>query len=399
MEKRFEIAIVGGGSTGSSILYNLTKRGIANVALLERGGQIASGQTSRSTALLRSHYSIPTVAKMSWDSYLYFKGEFEQEIRASCGFTKTGLLVCGDVVTEKGLMENSQMLREIGIPSEKIDIDQAKSIEPFLNSSIYSLIVYEPESGYAEPSMTASAFANRAKELGATIMTNTQVEKIAKSSQPEEGYDLYTNNGVVCAEKIILATGPWSKQIFAGLGINVPVKAVRHPVAIFQRPEGYSGNHTLVFDFPREAYYKPEGKKFFYAGSLGIELDKVEIDPDNYNESVSFDEVEKFSEQAATAIPIMGTGGMYLRGYTGVYDVTPDQQPIIDEFSDSGYEGLYCLIGLSGHGFKLSPAFGWLMGDYVTGEKTVDYDRSIFRRSRFDEGKLLKSRYDLSTVG
>ena len=101
----------------------------------------------------------------------------------------------------------------------------------------------------------------------------------------------------------------------------------------------------------------------------------------------------------SSAPPVMGASGRYQRGYTGVYDTTPDQQPIIDEFSDAGYEGLYCLIGLSGHGFKLSPAFGRIMSDFLTGEKTVNYDRSIFRRSRFKEGKLLESRYNLSTVG
>jgi len=39
------------------------------------------------------------------------------------------------------------------------------------------------------------------------------------------------------------------------------------------------------------------------------------------------------------------------------------------------------------------------MSDFLTGEKATNYDRSIFRRSRFEEGKLLKSRYNLSTVG
>ncbi len=112
---------------------------------------------------------------------------------------------------------------------------------------------------------------------------------------------------------------------------------------------------------------------------------------------MSFDEVAKFSEYAAAVYPVMGTSGVYLRGYTGVYDISPDQQPIIDEFSSSGYEGLYCLIGLSGHGFKLSPAFGRIMADFVTGERTVDYDRSIFRIFRFEDGKLLESRYALST--
>ena len=395
MNKEAEIAIIGGGSSGSSILYHIAKRGVTDIVLLEQGGQIASGQTSRSTALLRSHYSIPTVAKMAWDSYQFFKN-FESEMSTACGFNKTGLLVCGDAVTERGMVANSQMLRGIGIPSETIDRDAAKKIEPYLNASIFSLIVSEPESGYADPSMTASAFASKAKELDANILFNTKVLGIKKNGS---GYQISTSNGVVRAKKVVVATGPWSKVLFASLGINVPIRPVRHPVAIFQRPEEFSGIRTIVFDFPREAYYKPEGKHFFYTGSLAAELDRVEINPDNYNESVSFDEVTQFSEYAATVYPIMGTSGMYLRGYTGVYDISPDQQPIIDEFSDAGFEGLYCLIGLSGHGFKLSPAFGRIMSDFVMGEKTTDYDRSIFRRSRFEDGKLLESRYSLSTIG
>jgi len=397
LEKQTEIAIIGGGSTGSSILYHLAKRGVTDVTLLERGGQIASGQTSRSTALLRSHYSIPTVAQMARDSYKFFK-KFEEEIPSSCGFRKTGLLVCGDTVTEKGLVANSQMLRGLGIVSQAIDKEEAKQIEPFLDVSIFSVIVNEPESGYADPSMTASAFSNRAKDLGSTILTNTRVLSIKKSSSSKE-YEIGTNNGVVHAKKVIVATGPWSKALFASIGIKIPLKPVRHPVAIFQRPEEYSGTRTLIFDFPREAYYKPEGNHFFYTGSLAAELDFVEIDPDNYDDTVSFDEITKFSEDVATALPIMGASGRYQRGYTGVYDITPDQQPIIDEFSDAGFEELYCLIGLSGHGFKLSPAFGRMMSDILTGEKTTNYDRFIFRRSRFEEGKLLKSRYNLSTVG
>jgi glycine/D-amino acid oxidase-like deaminating enzyme len=290
------------------------------------------------------------------------------------------------------------MLRGIGITSEPVDKEKAKEIEPFLDASIFSIIVSEPESGYADPSMTASAFANKAKNLGSSILTNARVKHIKKDSH-SKGYEVETNDGTLRAKKVVVATGPWGKNFFGSIGINVPVKPTRHPVAIFQRPEEYSGNHPLIFDFPREAYYKPEGNHYFYTGSLAGELDSVEIDPDNYNEIVSFEEIAKFSENAATAVPIMGSLGRYQRGYTGVYDVTPDQQPIIDEFSDAGYPDLYCLIGLSGHGFKLSPAFGRIMSDFLTGEKTTNYDRSIFRRSRFDEGKLLRSRYSLSTVG
>ena len=388
--------IIGGGSTGSSILFHLARRGVKDAILLEKVSQIASGQTSRSTALLRSHYSVPTVARMAWDSYQFFQ-RFEDEVAGGhSGFCESGLLVCSDEKSREGLLENSQMLRGLGIPSRVVDKDELATIEPALDFSLFSLIVYEPESGYAEPSMTASSFAKRAQELGAKVMTNANVIRIRKGSGGR--FVVSTEDGrEFRARKVVVATGPWSKRFFAEIGVDVPVRAVRHSVAVFRRPDEYSGIRPIIFDFPREAYYKPDGQHLLLAGSLSTEGDNIEVDPDNYNESVGFDEVSKYSEQAASAIPSMGNG-QFVRGYTGIYDLTPDQQPIIDEFSSAGFEGLYCLVGLSGHGFKLSPAFGAIMADMLLGEKMTSYDSSIFRKSRFEEGKLLKSRYSLATI-
>ncbi len=95
----------------------------------------------------------------------------------------------------------------------------------------------------------------------------------------------------------------------------------------------------------------------------------------------------------------MASMGMYERGYGGTYDDTPDQQPVIDELSAYGYPGLYCLVGLSGHGFKLSPEFGRIMASLVTQGGFPDYDVSVFGLKRFETGKLMRSKYNLSTVG
>ncbi len=119
--------------------------------------------------------------------------------------------------------------------------------------------------------MTASAFATKAMEIGADILTNTKVLGIKKSGS---SYEITTNNGTLRAKKVVVTTGPWSKTLFASLGIAIPIKPSRHPVAIYQRPEEFSGIRTIVFDFPRESYYKPEGRRFFYTGSLAAELDR-----------------------------------------------------------------------------------------------------------------------------
>jgi glycine/D-amino acid oxidase-like deaminating enzyme len=95
----------------------------------------------------------------------------------------------------------------------------------------------------------------------------------------------------------------------------------------------------------------------------------------------------------------MASKGVYERGYAGVYDNTPDEQPVIDELSDYGFENLFCLVGLSGHGFKLAPEFGRIMAALVNEGAFKDYDVSPFRLRRFTEGKLLKSRYEFGTIG
>ena len=96
-----------------------------------------------------------------------------------------------------------------------------------------------------------------------------------------------------------------------------------------------------------------------------LDASSAAADPDDYDEGVTFEEVEKYSEWTAGLYPVMASRGRYERGYSGLYDNTPDQQPIIDELSGYGYRGVHCLVGLSGHGFKLCPEFGRLMASLV----------------------------------
>ncbi len=97
----------------------------------------------------------------------------------------------------------------------------------------------------------------------------------------------------------------------------------------------------------------------------------------------------------------MSEGNLH-SSYVGLYDVSPDQHPIIDELSDFGLTGAFCCVGLSGHGFKLCPALGLIVAEMILGTDEAaqqTFDRSIFSLSRFKTGKLLESRYKtLATV-
>ena len=395
-QRETKVLVIGGGSTGTSILYYLARRGLVDSILIERGQQIASGQTSRSAAILRTHYSNPTLVRMAAKSYKFFE-DFPANVRGrKCGFKKTGLIVGADAGSEHGLRENHVMHRQLGIDSKSIDYDEVKRIEPELDPKIYSEIVYEPEAGYAEPSTTASSFASAASELGCKVLTDTNANHIKRTAG---GYEVTTSGGTIHAEKIILAVGVWFNQFVKMLNLNTfLIQPVRHPVCIFRRPQEYAGTRPIVFDFPRSSAFKPEGETDMNVSSL--ETIGGPVDPDNYNSNVSFDEISLFSARVAQAFPLMAVKGKLGATFTGLYDNTPDEQPVIDEFSDEGFENLYCLVGLSGHGFKLSPEFGRIMSTIVCGEKFTDYDISIFNKNRFREGKLIKSNYHgVATIG
>lgn len=397
-----DVVVIGGGSTGCSILYHLAKAGVRDPLLMDMAPQLASGQTSRSTALVRTHYSSETLTRMALLSYRFFK-DFAKELPGrSAGYVETGLLVGADDASVKALRENSAMHKSLGIDSRVMtpeDLSRS-GVEPMLDPSAFSLFAYEPHAGYAEPSTTAAAFASAAVELGADVLTGTRATKIQRLGSRPGGYSLSTTAGPLDCRKVVIATGVWSKPLFLELGVELPLKVSRHPVAVFGRPVGYLGTRPIVFDFPRSAYYKPEGNDLFFVGTLSSELDAsgTESDPDAYNETVTYEEAADFSSSASVAFPVMGKAGTYRRGYAGLYDNTPDQHPVIDELSDRGFPGVFCVVGLSGHGFKLAPEFGRIAASLVKEGAFKDYDVSVFKLGRFEGGHLLGGRYSVSTI-
>ena len=87
------------------------------------------------------------------------------------------------------------------------------------------------------------------------------------------------------------------------------------------------------------------------------------MDPETLGGDVRFDEVARIMERASRCMPALADA-RYQRGYSGAFDITPDWMPILDE---TDVRGLYVAAGMSGHGFKLSPAVGRMMADLITG--------------------------------
>jgi len=243
-----------------------------------------------------------------------------------------------------------------------------------------ALASYEPRSGYADPSSTANALMNRARELGATIVQYTSVQAILTSGTKVTG--VRTEAGTVQAPVVVNCAGLWAGRLLAPLVIEVSVQPTRHQMCFFRRPSGFD-QHPAIIDRPQHTYMRPEhGDLMIHGVSTYHEV----VDADDYDEGVDREEILRNAQLIAHRFPVM-ENGLSMGGYSGLYDVTPDKQPVLGAIPE--YAGLFADFGWSGHGFKHSPVIGDIVSDVVLHGRSASYDITPFRLSRFRDGDLV----------
>jgi len=113
-------------------------------------------------------------------------------------------------------------------------------------------------------------------------------------------------------------------------------------------------------------------------------------EPNNEQGVISMDHVLDVGAQVAERFPSYETADL-ASSWTGVYDVTPDWNPVLGRVPD--LRGLIVAYGFSGHGFKLSPAVGRMVAALVMDGKKPGDDVDAFRLSRFAENRPIRGTY------
>ena len=376
-----DIVIIGGGVMGCSMLYHLARQGATRALLLERA-VLGAGSTGRSQAICRMHYSNPITAALAWDS-LQVYANFDDRVGGDAGFVKTGYLVVVEDIDRPSLELNIAMQQELGINAGLVTPAELRELAPMLETFEGEGLAWEPESGYANPYLVTTAYAARARELGAEIATRAEATGIEISGGRVQA--VVTGQGRVETPVAVVAAGPWANRLMAGTGVDLPLVPVRHQVALATRPTDRLPDHPIVGDIAQSFSFRPESPTLTM---VGFGEDEVELD--NYDEGIDPPEAASALSRLARRMP--GMAESYFRGgWSGLFTTTPDWHPILDRVP--GVEGLFCAVGFSGHGFKLAPAIGQAMAELILEGRASSVDLTPLRFSRFAEGDLLTSRY------
>jgi len=377
---------------GASIAYQLAKQGAGQVVLIERQA-LCNGTTGRSGAIIRQHYSNEYTIRMARDCLAVFQ-HFDELIGGDCGFMTTGMIVMAGEDGAEALRANVKMQQEQGVDTQLMRPEEVSLAAPGYSGAGVALACYEPGAGVSDPMATTHSFARRARDFGATIREGVTVTKILTDGERVIG--VRTSAGDLQARIVVLAANVWSVALVQSIGIALPITATRHPMIALRRPDDFGGRtglHAVGLDLTRDIYLRPDSGGMTLIGSA--ENVFTPSDPDNYAQGLSEDEIAYFRAKAGESIPALARA--VPRGsWAGIYDDTPDFHPILDRLP--GFEGLYCAVGFSGHGFKLSPIVGqWMAQLILTNTKPEDMQHFAF--DRFTTGKEIRPRYTSGVLG
>ena len=386
--------VIGAGVIGTSVAYHLTALGAQRVLVLDRT-QIGAGTTSQSSGILRTHYSVVEnvdLARRSWRVFEDFARYLDDD-EASAGLVRCGYLIAAPDGSKLAPLKAAVAAQQsMGIPLDLLSQAEATARLPICRFDDAALIGFEPEAGFADAYLVATGFARAARRRGAKIIEGVEVHALLREGGRVTGVD--TSRGRFAAPLVISAQNIWARDIERWTGIPTPVSAERHTVLALEGPERYTNQMPVYKDLGSLGmlYCRSYGgsQMLVSEGIVGTSL----AEPDNTQGDISMDHVVEVGAQVAERFPSFETAGL-ASSWTGVYDVTPDWNPVLGRLPD--VPGLIVAYGFSGHGFKLSPAVGRVLAQEALGLVT-DVALAPYELERFRAGRLLTGKYGSGAV-
>jgi sarcosine oxidase subunit beta len=366
-----EIAIIGGGVVGLAIAYNLARRGMDNVVVIERG-YLAEGASGRNGGGVRQQWSTELNIRLMQESVELCR-RFAVDLGVNVWFRQGGyLFLARSAVEVTRLEKNIAIQNRCGVATRMLEPAKARDIVPELDLTGIVGAAYNPTDGILFPWPFLWGYARQAAARGVRIFTQTPVGGLEPYAGG--GYVIHTPRGSVRARRVINATGAWSPKLGAMIGVEIPTYPIRHeicssePLKPFLRP--------MVSELSSGLYCSQSMRGEIVGGVT------VPGHGSTYGMGSTLEFLATYARRLVRLMPILGDIKI-LRQWAGPYDQSPDGNPILGPAP--GHPDFFLACGFVGHGFMMAPVVGKLYGEWLTGGEPHE----IFKRytlARFADG-------------
>ncbi len=395
MAETFDCIVLGVGGFGSATLDALAGRGVRVLGLEQFGVAHERGSSHGQTRIIRQAYFehsdyVPLVTRAFglW-------AELERDAGSKL-YQQTGLFLAGPPEGE-AVAGTLRAAREHGLPIQQVEVGAARERFPQFrfDDDDAQAVVFEERAGYLRVEECVRAHAERAVRNGARLECGVRV---VGWSADGGSVRVRTERAEYSAARLVVTTGPWSRDLLVGLGVSL---RVLRKVQFWHRidtaaVEAHQRSPAFLFELLADGISKvagtlrvPSARKLaereqedgtgsvpatlaglgvFY-GFPSIDGETVKVaehsggtpvaDPAGVDRGRHEDDVRPVREFVRQRLPHIAPEPA--RYSVCMYTMSPDGHFIVDRHPE--HQNVVFAAGFSGHGFKFTPVIGAALAD------------------------------------
>lgn len=356
------VVIIGGGIVGCSIAYHLAKQGVKDVVVLERK-QLTCGTTWHAAGLVSMLWPTPFLTNLAKYSHELYDS-LEAETGQATGYRRIGSLsIARNEERLEELKRTSSMASVFGVESEMIDNERLQELYPGINTEGVVGALYIEKDGQTNPIDTTMALAKGARMHGAKVLENIKVEEIITEDGVAVG--VQTEQGVIKADKVVLAGGLWSRDIAAKIGVSLPLYACEHFYVVTDEIDDLT-KRPVLRDFDNGVYFKEDAGKmlvgWFEHNARGCPMDRIAEDFCFDEFPCDMEHIEEYLFRAMETFPTLETTGIRTF-FNGPESFTPDNLHLMGPTPE--VDNFFVACGLNSKGIGAGGGLGKLMADWI----------------------------------
>jgi glycine cleavage system aminomethyltransferase T/glycine/D-amino acid oxidase-like deaminating enzyme len=345
LPSRARVVIVGAGIVGVSAAYELTKRGVSDVVVIDRGDLFrAGGSTSHAPGGVFQNNTSRTVSKLAqWsvETFLDANGDGDSPV-----YWPTGSLeVATTEARWQDLHRQYGYARSWGLDASLLSPAEVKQHLALIDVSAILGAIHIARDGdlLAVPfvdRLAARAGEKGARFIGRTKVTGFEIDDLAIKA-------VQTDRGTITADQVLICGGIWGPLLGKLAGIPIPIQPCAHPYVRTTPLTGFAGRtepKEPLWRHQDHSMYLMQWDDRYVVGSY--RHDPVIVDPEEIDDAriapadLPFDEavMESGWREAGRLVPEIRDAGKTQCVY-GMFSFTPDANSLIGEVH--GVTGLY----------------------------------------------------------
>jgi sarcosine oxidase subunit beta len=372
-DRGHDVIVIGAGIMGSALAFELASSG-SRVLLLDAGA-VCCGSSARSAGGVRHQFGQGLNIELAKRTIERLE-RFEEDFGVDCGFKQVGyMFLVSQEATRRTFAAAVELQRSLGVPSTFISTDEIARLVPGMRTDDLLGASFCPTDGFLDPNTVTVAFANAAREAGATIRTHAPVTSFALVG--DRVTEVRTERGEAFEADVVVNTaGVWAPRIAGLYGGDLPIIPWRSQVFTLHDTPDFGAQLPMVIDFDRgKTYFHPEGP------GLQVGMDNEGTAEPTWEPVCDWGRFPDVAVGLATRVPAL-ENARAVRGWAGFLELTPDEDPIVGW---THLANVYTAAGFSGHGISIAPGLAPEVAREIEG-RPATLDLAPFRLARFASG-------------